>query len=333
MRVIIKGLVVLAALAALTACEGQGEVAGPAADDSRALPQTRPSGTPAVNATWTSCETDAPMTVGEPPSDALILPLLGTGFAATVAVHCQLEPKRRADQGEDLVLSEGRTTDLTSLLAALRLPDETAVPDMCPLAMPWVPNLLLLDAQGRWVRPGLPTTGCGKVRAEAETAVRALRLTTVSEKVVREITSSGAAISGCNQDWKDMVAIGTGDPGSRVRPGPVSLPFESTTPLRLCVFGVPVSRQGAPDVFGTFEYGLLLPEQRREDVVRTLLSMPPARECSGAADRFAVLRAGNNSGGEVYVELDHCRRILTTPLSGPSLLAQADDTLVELLVE
>ncbi|MEV4629871.1 hypothetical protein AB0J90_26760 [Micromonospora sp. NPDC049523] len=64
----------------------------------------------------------------------------------------------------------------------------------------------------------------------------------------------------------------------------------------------------------------------------TLAALPPAEECSDAAERFALLRAAEDGiGGEVYVELDHCQRVLTTPLTGPPILAQADNTLVELL--
>ncbi|MFI6763592.1 hypothetical protein ACIBF5_31160 [Micromonospora sp. NPDC050417] len=331
MRAVVKGLTMLAALAVMAACEDTGRMSEPSADNMQGRPFATVTGTPAVQSAWTSCETDAPMEIGGPPSDALILPRLDPGFAATVAVHCQLEPKRRADHGEDLVLTEGRATDLTALLAALRLPDETNIPDACTADMPWVPNLLLLDNDGRWIRPGLPTTGCGKARVEVEEAVRALRLTTVKEKVIRETLSSGAAISGCTQEWKDMVAIETSGPAPRALPGQVSLPFEPTSQMRLCVFRVPADRQGTPDVGGTFDYGLLLPEQRREVIVRTVTSMPPAQECSSPADRFAVLRAANNTGGEIYVELDHCRRIMTSPMSSPPTLAQADHTLIELL--
>ncbi|MFG2047054.1 hypothetical protein ACGFIW_06450 [Micromonospora sp. NPDC048935] len=128
-----------------------------------------------------------------------------------------------------------------------------------------------------------------------------------------------------------MVATETSGPTPSALPGHVSLPFEPTSQLRLCVFRVPADRQGTREIAGTFDSGLLLPEQRREVIVRTLASMPPTQECSGPADRFAVLRAADNTGGEIYVELDHCRRILTRPMSGPPTLAQADRTLIGLL--
>ena len=331
MRAILRGLAVVTALAGLVACGGAPRADKPTIGGPQAQPRSPVTGTPAVRSGWTSCEVDAPMELSVPPSDALILPRLGTGFAATVAVHCQLGPKRRADGGQDLVLTEGRATDLTALLAALRLPDEQPTNGACTLEMPWVPNLLLFDAQGRWIRPGIPVNGCGKPRPEVQEAVRGLRLTTVTEKVVREIESSGAALSGCGQEWSDMVATETGDSASGARPGRVALPFPATAQLRLCVFRVPAEQRGTAKPVGTFEYGLLLPEQRRRTVERALAALPPAKECSGAADGFAMLRAADGTGGEIYVELDHCRRVMTRPLSGPPVLAQADDALVELL--
>ncbi|MEU6072841.1 hypothetical protein [Micromonospora sp. NPDC047074] len=185
MRTIAKQLAVVTALAGLAACGATHTAADAPTSEQEAQPVAVVTGTPAVRSGWTSCEVDAPMEFAGPPPAGLTMPRLGAGFPAVAAVHCQLEPTRRTDGGEDLVLTEGRATDLTALLAALRMPDETSTTDACTLEMPWVPNLLLLDAQDRWIRPGLPADGCGKPRAETLQAVRGLRLTTVSAKVVR----------------------------------------------------------------------------------------------------------------------------------------------------
>ncbi|MDG4760501.1 hypothetical protein [Micromonospora sp. WMMD710] len=285
------------------------------------------TGTPAMRGGWTSCAVDAPVGDDGRPLDALAMPRLGTDFTVSAAIHCQREPKRRVDGGEDLVLTEGRATDVTALLAALRLPDDTTTVEACTADMPWVPNLLLLDALGRWIRPGLPVDDCGKARPEVAAAVRGLRLTTVSETVVRELVSAGAAASGCHQDWSDMVATETRDPRYRPRPGRVSLPSQ----VRLCVYRVPAQQQGEPQPAGTFEYGLLLPPQRRAAIERTLAVPRPAKQCADAADRFAVLLDATITGDAIYVELDHCRRALATPLYGPSVLVQADTALITLL--
>ncbi|SCL21978.1 hypothetical protein GA0074692_1300 [Micromonospora pallida] len=329
MRAIGRGLAGVTAVAALAACGGTG-VDSPAGGQQAGLPPPV-TGTPAVRAGWTSCAVDAPTEFGDASWAALTLPRLGTDFVPTAAIHCQLEPKQRAKGGVDLVLTESRATELTALLAALRLSDTPPTTDACNLDAPPVPNLLLLDGEGRWIRPGLPVDGCGKPLPEVLEAVRGLRLTTVTEKVVRELESAEASASGCGQESSDVVATETGDPASLARPGRVAISFPSTVPLRLCVFRVPVKQQGTPQPAGTFEYGLVLPQQRRESVERALTALPPAKKCTGAADRFAVLWATDRTGGEVYVELDHCRRVLTRPMSGPPILAQADTTLVGLL--
>ncbi|WP_410812759.1 hypothetical protein [Micromonospora sp. 067-2] len=60
-----------------------------------------------------------------------------------------------------------------------------------------------------------------------------------------------------------------------------------------------------------------MPPQRRVAIERTLAVLSPARQCSDSADRFAVLQDATITGDVVYVELDHCRRVLATPLYGP----------------
>ncbi|WP_433686921.1 hypothetical protein ACQP0I_24450 [Micromonospora carbonacea] len=318
----------VAAVAVLAAC---GAVAEPPAGSRPAPALTRTTGTPAVESGWTSCAVDAPEAEAGPSTGALTLPRLGTGFAATAAVICQQEPTRRPDGGTDLVLTEGRSTELTALLAALRLPDGRTTADACTLELPLVPNLLLFDASGRWIRPGLPIDGCGKPLPEVLQAVRSLRLSSTFRTVVREVESAGAAASGCGQSWSDMVTSETGQQGSRPRAGRIVPPFPPAAPLRLCVFRVPADQQGASKPAGSFAYGRPLPPSAREALLRALAALPPAGRCAGAADRFAVLRASDGTGGELYVELDHCRRVLVSPSAGPPTLAQADGPLLELL--
>ncbi|MEV1321225.1 hypothetical protein AB0J14_34705 [Micromonospora arborensis] len=327
MQVVVRQIVAVVALVGLAACAGT-PTAAEAPTDGRQTPQSAAvTGTPTIQSVWTSCAVDAPVGNDGRPPDAVALPRLGTDFAVAAAVHCQLEPKRRAGGGEDLILTEGRATDVTTLLAALRLPDDTTTVEACTLEMPWVPNLLLLDAQGRWIRIGLPDNACGKLRPEVTEAVRGLRLTTVSETVVREIVSAGAAAAGCHQDWSDVLATETRDPRLLPRPGRVSLPSQ----VRLCVYRVPTQQQGTPQPAGTFEYGLLLPQHQRVAIEQTLTALRPAEQCSDAADRFAALQDATITGDVVYVELDHCRRVLATPLYGPPILVQADTALIELL--
>ncbi|MFI6823320.1 hypothetical protein ACIBJE_20530 [Micromonospora sp. NPDC050187] len=330
MRQIVRGLGLVAAVATLSSC-GTVTVAQSPADQGARFPVPA-TGAPTVHAEWASCAVDAPMDP-KPPQEALTLPRLDGGFRATAAIHCQLDYRRRADGGLDLVLTEGRATDLTVLLTALRRPDTSAGPEACTLEMPWVPNLLLLDASGRWIRPGIPVDGCGKPLPDLVPAVRGLRLATVSERVVREIESAGAARAGCSQDHRNVVASETGYPDSSLRPGRGSVPFRSTAPVRLCGYRVPAEERGLADPGGDFAYGRTLSPQQRKSVERALTTLPPATDCAGNAHRFAVLANPGGAGGTVYVELDHCRRVLVSPLYGPPTLAQADRTFLGLVAD
>ncbi|KUL31005.1 hypothetical protein ADL15_23985 [Actinoplanes awajinensis subsp. mycoplanecinus] len=126
------------------------------------------SGGPKVHSQWVSCA------VGpgnrQDGQDALTLPRLTDSFPAVSAVICDFRPTR----GTKLTPTEKRTTDVTALLTALRLPDEAATAQACTQELPFVPWLILMDAQNRWIRPGVPVDSCGKPRQEFRDAYRKL---------------------------------------------------------------------------------------------------------------------------------------------------------------
>src|SRR5215467_14638832 len=169
MRALVVGGAVGLAAVMLAACESTsgGTAQGP-------------TGAPSVQPRWTSCAADAP-----PPSpggglDALNLPRLGGDFTPRAVVICAEQVDQRADGGTDLVAAESRADDITGLVAALRLPDSRPTTGACTADLPTVPWFALLDAQGRWVRPGVPMDACDKVRIEVRDALAGLRLTRVS---------------------------------------------------------------------------------------------------------------------------------------------------------
>lgn len=144
-------------VASLAACAGSAStVAEAPVDGPEVKPSTVLTSTPTAQSRWTSCAVNAPVGDDGRPPNALTLPHLGNDLAVASAVHCQLGPKRRADGGEEVVLTEGRASDLT----ALRPPDDTTAIEACTADMPWEPNLLLFDAQGQWIRLGLPVDTC-----------------------------------------------------------------------------------------------------------------------------------------------------------------------------
>ncbi|BBH70020.1 hypothetical protein ACTI_67050 [Actinoplanes sp. OR16] len=158
------------ALAASSAsCTAQTEPAAPA-------PSLPPRSTAAaqVHDRWVSCAGEPSVTYDDRTADdAITLPLLDAAFQPVAAVVC--------DRGADPSAAvEKQAQDVTALVAALRGPDQPLpTPDGdtvygCTMAKIHVPWLALLDAGGRWVRPGLPRDYCGSVNGEVIEQIRAL---------------------------------------------------------------------------------------------------------------------------------------------------------------
>jgi hypothetical protein len=308
------------ALSALAACGAPVESAGPA------------DGAAVVHPRWTSCAEEAPVGADLLPdaSAAADLPPLAADFVAVAAIVCRKGPEQRPGGGTDLLATESRADDVAALVDALRLPTEPRAGGACTLDLPFVDWFALLDAQGRWVRPGVPTDGCGKPRIEVREALRALTLKRLDTRVLREIESSAAASSGCGQRWADMVWVetsqGAATPGSI---GPNL--FTPQAQVRLCTYRVPDSEKGGGKPAGEFERGGVLPAPRWADIAAELRAAGPAPACATPAGRFALLRAVDSVGGEIYVELDGCRRIMLVTYPGRPALAAASQTLIGLL--
>lgn len=303
-------LVVLAAVA------GCGGPAGPG----------RGAGTPDVHPSWESC---AAATAGASPGiggshDALTLPRLADDFRPVAAVVCRSTMVRRAGGGEDLHAVEERADDVTDLVATLRLPDEKRTNGACTMELPYVPWLALLDEQGRWVRPGVPANACRKPRIEFREAFGRLKTRQVSSRVQAQIESDGAAAAGCSQSWADMVWV-TGQ--EKLGRGNADLPAADAA-VRLCVYQVPESERGGGKPGGQFRSGGPLDAATWAAARRLLAAAGPAEACSTPAAQFAVLHP---PAGQIYVELDGCRRVLFET-GGGSVLRQGGPELAKSLL-
>ncbi|TDC42560.1 hypothetical protein [Micromonospora sp. KC213] len=289
----------------------------------------RSPGPPTVQPRWEACAT---ATAGQEADldhsqAALSLPFLEDGFRPVAAAVCRAEPRQRPTGGSDLVAVEERADDVGRLVAALLLPDDTSPVDACTAEMPFVPWLVLLDAQGRWVRPGVPTDPCGKPRPEFRTAYEQLSTRRVTTRVLRELESDAAAASGCSQRWSDMVwATDQDGVGQDTTPGP--LPADGAS-IRVCVYRVSEDERGGAKPAGEFESGRELPAARWTEIRRELSTAGPAAECGTPGSRFAVLHLGT---GFVCVEIDGCRRVLIDSGSGPGSIRQSTAKLASLLV-
>ena len=289
-----------------------------------------PTGQLKIEPAWTSCPAEAP-TPSEPArpggADPVNLPRLDDSFEPVAAVVCSSAPLRRPSGGTDLVATESRADDVTALVAALRLPDEPRTGGACTLELYLPPFFALLDAQGRWVRPGLPVDECGKVRSEVRDAVQGLRLTPTTSRPVQELESSAAAAAGCSQQWADMVWVtGTGavpDEPAVVPPG-----FDGPVQVRLCVYRVPAEQQGTGKPAGDFGSGRYLSDEQWAGARSEIESAAAAGPCTTPASRFAVLHIG---AGQHYAELDGCRRLMGPTAGGSQTLRQASPALLTLL--
>ncbi|GAA0581461.1 hypothetical protein GCM10010172_78050 [Paractinoplanes ferrugineus] len=245
-------------------------------------------------------------------SDALVgsaepfgLAKLDDSFAPVSAVLCRSTPVRRPAGGEDMVAAEDRATDITSLVKALRLPDERRTDGACTADLVLAPWLALVDASGRWIRPGVPVNSCGKPRPEFRDALAELRTQRVSGRTLSTTLTDGAAAAGCEQTWADMVwAVGlTG--GGKGTPDRTLAADDAS--VRVCVFQVPPEERGSGKPAGQFKSGGKLAPGEWAAVKKELAAAGTPAECTTPASRFAVLYAPDV---ELYVEADGCRRVL-----------------------
>jgi hypothetical protein len=278
---------------------------------------------------WTSCQavlsgTDA----FYPPMNR---PLLGTDFQPVGVVVCDSVPEKNPAGGEDMVAYERRGEKVDALVAALRLPNERPTNGACTMELRGVRWFALFDASGRWVRPGVPVDACGKVRMEVVDAANALELRDVSRQLTAVITSNEAAAAGCTQQWADMVWAETATSPGRDWATPDKVPFAVGTSVRLCVYAVPSSEQGSGKPAGTFKSGSVLSTDQWAAIAAAVAKTAPVKACDTPASLFALLRRADNLGGDVYVELDGCHRVLVEGINGPPALGQADATLIAAL--
>ncbi|MEU4218203.1 hypothetical protein [Actinoplanes sp. NPDC026623] len=323
-------------------CAGQVTGAGPAgaqmSGSAEPAPDPRPSNAPRIHPRWGSCAGEPSMRNQNGDSDDVTsLRLIGT-FRPVAAVMCGEATRRRPDGGTDGIGVEDRADDVAALLAALRLPDapppspepsaDDLSPDMICTADGYAqPRLVLLDGRGRWVRPGIPRDDCGKPRAEVSAAMEKLRWTRTATRVLQEIESAEAAASGCDQVFTDMVWFtGFYPPAQQGDLAPLA---DDAASVRLCIYRVKEREPDNDKPQGDFVSGGLLPPARWAAVKRAVRASGEAGTCTTPANRFARLETPQ---GDIYVELDGCRRLVAPGVSSDAL-RQAPAALPALLTK
>jgi hypothetical protein len=330
-------------------CAGQVSGTGPA--DAQPLASEAPTqdvrspSAPQIHPRWRSCAGEPTMRPQDEGTDAVALRRFGDAIRPVAAVRCREDTQRRPDGGTDAIAIEERADDVAALLAALRLPDipppspepsadELSPTMICPADLYLLPRLVLLDGQGRWVRPDLPRGDCGEPLAEATAAMEKLRWTRVSTRVLQEIQSAEAAASGCDQVSTDMVWFTGFYPP--IRQGDLAPLADDAASIRLCVYRVKTHEQDNDKPQGDFVSGGLLTPGQWTAVKRAIqTSGRAATPCATPANRFARLVTPQ---GDIYVELDGCRRLVAQavlPDDGTSFdtLRQASTALPALLTK
>jgi hypothetical protein len=161
----------------------------------------RSRGVPAIEASWVSCDPFIPAVDGMlfgGGGKAIVLPAIDKRFQPVAAIICRSDSQPHPGGGSDLVAIEERANDITALVAALRLPDRSVRECHGETWAHYVPWLALLDAQGRWIRPGIPLAPCNTPRAEVNTAIDQLSTTRVSTRILRRNDRDVAKSGGCH---------------------------------------------------------------------------------------------------------------------------------------
>ncbi|MEU4240053.1 hypothetical protein [Actinoplanes sp. NPDC026619] len=300
--------------------------AGPApADGEKPRRDARSRGVPVVEAAWVSCDRFVPAPDGMLFGggwEAVVLPALGGTFRAVAAVICRSDSQPHPGGGSDLVAVEERATDIADLVTALRLPDQSMRDCHGEFWAQYVPWLALLDAQGRWVRPGIPLAPCNAPRAEVSAAIARLPVTRVSTRVLRRNDRDVAKAGGCHDAEPYDEVFGVVH-----EPDPASLPA-ATAGMRVCRF-----RTGSAvlDGYGILQDGGPLPAATWAEVRREIAAAGPAAACDQVGTRFAVLRE-KSWDRPISVEADGCRRVLIEgSISNRGDLRQGSAELVSLL--
>src|SRR5215212_2363688 len=218
-------------------------------------------------------------------------------------VQCDVVTERVPGRGEWTMRRERQAVAGTeALAAALRLPNLPSTGDSCLAYADVPPELWALDGAGRAVLVHWPLDGCGHLRREAPTAHAAVHWGPWATRRLRQVVSQAAIDSGCVDRIKQMAAI----EGPRARSAGTLGDLTRVRSVNACTYAID-DRSATPT--GAFEAGRTITGPAWQDVRGALESAPPAtRGCSTLGQRFAVLTA--DPGGNVYVELDGCRRVL-----------------------
>jgi hypothetical protein len=84
-------------------------------------------------------------------------------FRPVAAIICRVGAAENTPGPPETIVVESRATNISTLLAALGLPNQPSYEGIaCPADLEEEPFLALTDRRRRWVRPGMPVSACGQ---------------------------------------------------------------------------------------------------------------------------------------------------------------------------
>lgn len=220
------------------------------------------------------------------------------GFAASWVLRCRIEPRTEDGANSTVLVVERADADLTDLVDALRMPDKYAWPFEsfgCAASVATIDYFVLVDADGRALRPEVPLSKCESTRGEVNAALRVLPFRTLAEMTLQ-----------VNLKFEDPKCPDTfEDPfeGGGARPGPpVALEGDR---VRVCRYSM--RKPGPPRPAGGYDFTMTGNAAR--ELLDVLGAARPAPPCTLKHTAFAVIEI-NGPVPHVVAELDGCRRLM-----------------------
>ena len=258
---------------------------------------------------------------------------LDPAFSPVAVVTCSIQAKTMPDGSIVNERVERRGIDVTALTVALREPSRRPTGKICTSEQAYITWFALLDEQGRWQRPRVPTNECGDPLPAPILALQNAATTVTKTTFVSVVASKEAIASGCPQQTADALS------STPVGVGPIGLvaittnPFPTGASMRVCIYQAS-GDVSAPQRDGELASGRPLNPALSQTAGDALAGTPRPQtsDCPRPATRFATIHEVGGRGPTVEVELDNCRRVLLDPDSAtPATISQADPRLVTLL--
>jgi hypothetical protein len=257
-------------------------------------------------------------------------PLVG-GVHVKAVVRCETVQRTYAGLGEwSVQLAEAADTGFDPFLTELRKPSQPAASGVsCPAIAYLMPWFVLIRDDGTLLRVAVPTTQCGQPSPAAMAALNRLDFRAVDAVRVQQTRSPESISSGCDQAFKDVVAIEATEPAHAHATQGTSVGDLASPPtsVLVCLYKAGPLEGGMRA--GDLIKGATVTNDAAAQLAGEAAVVAALPATCADADTFAVLRTSNGRFGSV--ELGGCHRLLTNDGRLGTASAQLITTLTTLL--